>query len=446
VSSLGDVMDVVSYTDDWYQNSLFSDGGYSLERVNPFLVCSGMQNWSASEGALGGTPGAINSIFSESPDLHPPMITDVFVVNNNELRLELDETILQEDVDNASFAINNGIEVGNVGLISDGVIQLEIIGSVIQSGVLYQLTVSDLQDCAGNILMINNTIEFALPEEVEPGDIVINEILFNPRVDGNDFVEIHNKSNKYLSLKNCKMANVQDGFLGGFDLISSNEKLIFPNEFLVLTESKINVLEEYPNAIEKNIYQVESLPSYNDDEGTVVMLNDFNFIIDSVVYDEDYHFELLDEVGGISLERISVEGDSNDRNNWHSASEPAGFATPGYENSQFVGQVDIQSPFLIEPRMISPDNDGFQDVLTVQFKLSKPGSIANISILDENGRLMGKLANNKLLGTEGIIRWNGIFDDDTKASIGMYILYFELFDLNGKVEKYKEVITVAGKL
>ena len=65
--------------------------------------------------------------------------------------------------------------------------------------------------------------------------------------------------------------------------------------------------------------------------------------IDDFGYDDEMHFALLSTKEGVSLERINFDRPSIDKSNWHSASELAGFATPAYENSQFMDVEDIES-------------------------------------------------------------------------------------------------------
>ncbi|MBA3972449.1 MAG: hypothetical protein H0X46_09985 [Bacteroidetes bacterium] len=53
---------------------------------------------------------------------------------------------------------------------------------------------------------------------------------------------------------------------------------------------------------------------------------------------------------------------------------------------------------------------------------------------------------NELLGTNGTFSWDGINDAREKARIGIYIIYFEVFDLSGTVKHYKKTCVLAGKL
>ena len=57
----GQVIDYLVYSDSWYQDAIKDDGGWSLERKNPFNPCSSDKNWIASIDPSGGTPGRKNS-------------------------------------------------------------------------------------------------------------------------------------------------------------------------------------------------------------------------------------------------------------------------------------------------------------------------------------------------------------------------------------------------
>ena len=184
----------------------------------------------------------------------------------------------------------------------------------------------------------------------------------------------------------------------------------------------------------------------SDEEGNIsIILND-SVLIDEFYYTNDMHFALLDEEDGVSLERINFDNPTQDPNNWHSASEQVGFATPGYENSQFKENADMQNENIsIEPKIFSPDNDGLDDYASIYYKFDEPGNVANVTVFDGKGRLVKKLSQNSLLGTEGIITWDGLNENKLKSQIGIYIIYFEVFNLNGNVEFYKKTVVLSAK-
>jgi hypothetical protein len=51
------------------------------------------------------------------------------------------------------------------------------------------------------------------------------------------------------------------------------------------------------------------------------------------------------------------------------------------------------------------------------------------------------------LGTEGgTYSWDGIMDDRSKARAGVYVVYFEAFNPNGDVKRYKKACVLAEQL
>jgi hypothetical protein len=55
------------------------------------------------------------------------------------------------------------------------------------------------------------------------------------------------------------------------------------------------------------------------------------------------------------------------------------------------------------------------------------------------------LVHNDLLAQTGTFTWDGITDKNEKAPLGLYIIYTEIFDLEGKVKHYKNVCVIGGK-
>lgn len=188
-----------------------------------------------------------------------------------------------------------------------------------------------------------------------------------------------------------------------------------------------------------------SIPSLNNDSDYVLLTNALQTVIDKLHYYSSWHLPLLTDTKGISLERINFDNATQDENNWHSASESAGGATPAYKNSQYTngeGGADVT----VAPEVFSPDNDGYNDVLSISYAFDTPGMVGNLNIYDSRGRLTKTLVRNELLAASGTFFWDGITDEKEKAGIGIYIIYFEAFDTKGKVKKYKNTCVVAGKL
>jgi hypothetical protein len=183
----------------------------------------------------------------------------------------------------------------------------------------------------------------------------------------------------------------------------------------------------------------------NTGEDVVVLCNRNGILIDKFEYSDALHFALLNDFKGVSLERIDFNRPTLDKTNWNSASANVGFGTPGYQNSQFM-QTKSDGDFSVVPEIFSPDNDGYNDVVTFNYELNESGLAGNISIYNANGQLIRYLVRNENLATKGSYSWNGLTDQNEKAPIGIYIIYFETFSKNGKVQKHKLSCVLAGKL
>src|SRR5690606_19132721 len=73
--------------------------------------------------------------------------------------------------------------------------------TALQDGIIYNLTVQNISDCVGNNIS-TTSIRTGTIQSIQAFDIVVNEILFNAKSDGTDYVEIYNRSNKIVNLKN----------------------------------------------------------------------------------------------------------------------------------------------------------------------------------------------------------------------------------------------------
>ena len=183
----------------------------------------------------------------------------------------------------------------------------------------------------------------------------------------------------------------------------------------------------------------------NTSEDVVVLCNKKGVLIDKFEYSDAMHFDLLNDFKGVSLERIDFNRPTLDKTNWNSAAANVGFGTPGYQNSQFM-QTKGEGTFSVVPEIFSPDNDGYNDVLTFNYELNEPGLAGNLSIYNASGQLVRYLVRNENLATKGSYSWNGLTDQNEKAPIGIYVIYFETFNKNGDVQKHKFSCVLAGKL
>jgi len=439
----------VEYNDDWYRDNIKADGGWSLEMIDTDLPCLGDENWRASNDASGGSPAQLNSVDGTLEDIIPIKLIDIEVIDSVTIAMVFDEKIHPETIDFLTVSVDNGIGVlTDLAIVEPAIIRISaILPEPLERNTIYTLQVEGIEDCNGNAIMMDNSLSFGLPAGIEEGDVVINEILFNPFSGNVDFIELYNVSGKLLSTGDLIIAEA-DAFMPDsiidFTNLTSTSKLIFPNDFLVLTENANLVKSVYYTPSPNKFLEVPGIPNYPDDEGVVVLYRSDLTILDRVAYSDDWHYALLDDENGVSLERISSEGLSQDENNWHSAASSVGFATPAYMNSATIG-VELTDDISISPEVFSPNGDGFEDFTMISYQLDNPGYTGNIYVFDSKGRQIRHLVRNETLGTSGFYKWDGTDENGERARSGLFIVLIDLFDLNGDRRKTRLEIALTTR-
>ncbi|MFN8279556.1 MAG: lamin tail domain-containing protein [Saprospiraceae bacterium] len=441
-----EILDKVIYSVNWHTDDSKKQGGYSLELNKPNQACKGNLVWSSSLNASGGTPGRQNSLIDTTEDRQGPQLVSITPISEWEIRLIFDEPIdknscKSKDIYNfepmlsiAHISIEYPEEKSVVILLNDP----------LEHHLKYHIKLSSLKDCSGNT---TDEIEadFGIPEQPKAGDIGFNEILFNPYSGSADYLELFNKTNNelitgHLYLKNSLKANQWTPVACG--------KNIEARSYLVLTADVNNIRQEYPIHDDSKIVYGNMVP-LDDDEGFIhlgQLDHDTIIDIDSVHYFNSWHNSLISNEEGVALEKIIESGPSNDKGNWTSAAKAKFYGSPGLRNSQ---NIDISTnndsgPYTITNKVISPNNDGFRDILLIEFHQAKD-SKSNIRIYDPSGNLVSIVYQDRISPNENVT-WTGLDSEGKIVRSGNYILDIVLVYADGTTDHYKTSITVdSGK-
>lgn len=307
-----------------------------------------------------------------------------------------------------------------------------------------QLTVNGVRDLSANAIS-NATTTFTF-FVVQQKDIVLNEILFNPTPTSTDYVELYNNTNFTIDLKNVKIANRNTaGQVSSIKTLTTNSYFLAPQRFVVITEDSALVKANYIVQNLNAFIIVPTMPSFNDDKSSVLILNAQGDVVDELKYDEKWHFSLITNREGVALERIDYNAPTQSQENWHSAATSVGYGTPTYKNSQYRINDQLQGEITTTPEIVSPDNDGMDDFATVNYSFPQPGYVANITIFDAAGRVVRNLQRNALCGIRGSFRWDGLGEKNQQIATGIYIIYTEVFNLDGKKKRFKNTMVVARR-
>lgn len=429
-----EVIHYVKYKDNWHLNSIKQEGGWSLEMIDFNNPCEGAGNWNSSEDPTGGTPGRRNSIAGVNPDYREPYMESVTQLDSNQIRVFFSEPILYQE-NSTVFSADHDLEITNIQSTQANASSLDIsFNHALATGMIYQLCIIDsLCDCTGTSATTGQSILFGKDEYPLINNLIINEILNNPPNDEDaDYIEIYNNSDFIIDLKKIKIGS------GGYDfpdksvIAVSRGYQLFPKTMVALCKNKNLTLEHYQPLFSQNLLQCDSLPSYPNTSG-VVHITDLSLrTINRFAYDEDMHYSLLLSTDGVALERINYDGQTQNPDNWKSASAQVNYGTPGYKNSQFSESISSEKELTVQPEIISPDNDGYDDYALIAFHFTDLENRISICICNREGRKCKQLANNEFCGNEGQYLWDGTDDEGKKISPGLYIVKMTYWNQHGK--------------
>ncbi len=449
--SSGATLDFVEYDLDFYQNPSKSEGGWSLERRFFERPCSvGAANWAACEKLPGATPAAANSIFSNEADIGGPRFLSAFPLADDLVRLLFDESLDAKTATDASlFRLDQPIDIlaSKIEKADRRSVILEL-AEPLEKGAVYEVWVDEkMADCLEKAGEKNQTQKLALPELPEANSLIINELLFDPKADGADFLEILNASKTPISLADLFIESASAGVL---DIQKSTvERILFPDEIAVFTPSPTKTERDFevknPGWLHEN-----ALPSLPDAGGKIRLLRADGLELDALDFSNGLHHILLrdDEKEGRSLERVSPKRPASERSNWASAADsPRGSGTPTATNSQFF---DAQSTgdewFSFSPTVISPNGDGHNDFLQMAMELPTAGFVGSIFIFHESGHLAKTVVDETLVGASATFRWDGDLNDGTAALSGIYIVFAQFLDATtGEILKAKRAFGMISK-
>ncbi len=430
----------VTYSSEWYGGDARADGGWSLELVELDKPCNCPSNWRVCSDPQGGTPGMRNSVADVDPDRNGPALIAAIALHAKRIQLAFDKVLHAESLTPDLFVIREGISIFDVLLQEDRKTLWLELAEPLLAGQTYLLDISKgLRDCLGNPFVSGGEVRMGLPETVNPGDLIINEVLFNPVSGGRDFVELYNVSRKILQIRGLHIWNLSRP--GNSFVQIQTDWAVFPGEYVVLTADKADLLARYPNGSVPQII-THPLPGLDDEAGNVTLRNGL-ITIDSMDYSESWHSPLLQRVDGVSLERLDPTAFSGLAGNWHSAAQTSGFATPGYQNSQFreLNSGDERIFFLLSD-ILTPDGDGENDVLSMLFQPEQPGAILSVSCYDTSGRLVKTITQNTLSGQENLLKWDGSDESGMSVRSGFYLIRAAWFFPNGHRGKFQGIIVV----
>jgi len=452
----GIVIDSLFYEPGWGDPV----AGVSLERSDPGALSIDPANWLPCTAESGATPLAENSRFEI--DDAPPEIVFANLFHPDSIEVVFSEFVkpLQNGVVKTRFIVEGTeVQINHLDIPAGNRIVLPAHG--VEMGVEATLIVENVSDFQGNIA---DVIHRPVAQPIGPGVLVFNEIMFNPLADDRDgipnqseYLELYNRTRHAVSLEGLFLHDEPDenGGITRMDPVTTKYRwvraggyvLIYPEPAPVpLRASRTGIFFKTDPVMDSTALRMNrSTLSLTNSGRQVYLADSTGGTIDAVDYHPDWHNPNLISTVGIALERISSDLETNNSSNWGSSTATAG-GTPGKVNTlhQQPGTTPEVSGITLEPNPFSPDDDGFEDNLFINYTLDEPDYLLRVRVFDRYGRRVRTLADGLNAGLSGSIIWDGRTDMGQRNRIGIYIVYVEAYNSsNGKRRTFRETAVLA---
>ena len=435
VSSYGTPMD----TSD---NLPYDPGdGISAERIFP-LYPDGEAYWSSCSDSNGSTPGAPNSCFSNVAIIVPP---SKFIVSPEEIMfggMVNISAILQNQTSDTIKSINaNFFEDTNWDSVcssSEVIASFQNLGPIPPFGGSLRIYTKWKPSSEGNkkvgvnVEGINKSNVFKMLKAGEPiGEIVINEIMYNP-VNGGEWLEIFNRGKHNIDLLGWQMGVGKEKIC-----IAKNHLTISPSGYVVIAKNLSLFESKWGNPSYPIIEPVEWI-AFSNKGDTISIMDNSNFLFDELCYKD-----ISDK--GVSIERVTTEARSSEDWNWGGCCDYRG-ATPGKKNSIFAPSSDKKTLLSIIPNPFSPNGDGYQERTVISYELPFYKAKVDLSLYTRSGIKICCFLKQQDSGKEGMIVWNGRDKNGGEMPVGLYIVYLEAVDKStGERVVKKKSLVIAGR-
>jgi Lamin Tail Domain/FlgD Ig-like domain len=453
-------IDSVMYVPSWG-----GQNGKSLERVDGEMSSTAPINWGTSQDSLGSTPGRKNSIARLEYDLKISNLTQIQSLIGGKLIPTVNVSVQNIGRRIADSVCVNFYSDKNHNSLPEPseCISHKISFQSLAAGdsILFSESFPQLASGATTIIIVvdwwrdecvrNNQASISIKLSCDPLAVVINEIMYDPLSNQNEWLEFFNRSDQPIDLSHWTFNDRPTvNTMNSFE-IPCQPSAVKPGEFMVVAADSsvfkiFQSLSQSDSTVHIGILNHSSGFSLNNDGDAVVLKDLTGQTIDSVAYLPGWHHPDVVDTKGRSLERINPNIESNDPRNWSTCTNILG-GTPGKVNSIMTLSRTSNSLVSISPNPFSPDGNGFEDFCIIRYTLPLMTSTLNVKIYDIKGRLVRTLANGELAGRQGELVWNGFDDNNQRARIGVYVIFLEATDRSSsKVVTAKAVAVVAAKL
>ena len=348
--------------------------GHSLVLANPTYGEGDPRAWAISD-SLGGSPGQMDA-FTPSPlrnvvineflaHTDPPDYDYLELYNHSANAVDLSGCILTDDLATNKCVLPPGTIIPARGFLAFTVTNLNFalnaagetlyfknpgqtrILDVVQFGAQQNgVATGRWPDGANDFYRLSAKTPGAANAPILPGDVVINELMYDP-ISGNDddqYIELYNRGTNTLNLAGWQLTSAVT-----FTFPSVN---LAPNGYLVIGRNQLNLFAKYPNLNSGNTvgdfsgklshsgeYLALTMPAEHktlDNTGNLVT-NIINIVVNDLTYGAGGRWGQWSAGGGSSLELRDPNSNNRLAANWADSDDTAKSA---WTNIEFTGVLD----------------------------------------------------------------------------------------------------------
>ncbi|MCU0458142.1 MAG: lamin tail domain-containing protein [Bacteroidales bacterium] len=430
----GSLVHAVCYGPEFLGDGPRSGGGWSAELAdlsNPF---NEPYAWSPSEDPSGGTPGRVNSREENIPDTRPPKVIAVWPASSDTVAVLFDETVIcagagpWEAGNRQTLPAVSGDHTDRTALVP--------LAGVMDPGAIITLVIpARITDFAGNAPS-DNQLRTGLSAEPMPGDILFNELMPDPPGGVSEYLELYNNSDAVFDLSCLYLSGGSNSQATSFTGI---HRQLLPADYVALTTGSEEIREHFPCSDEASVFRADRLPSMPDDGGSLILYDRNLNVIDRVDYNSGMHMIFLSGTDGVALEKVSPVSASDVASNWHSAVAACNWGTPGAPNSIMIEDTGENEGLSLSSGRISPDGDGFEDIISVGVFPGGEDNIITLTIFNDRGYPVRRLAERISAGPSTHFAWDGLSDSGARLPSGLYLILAESYNPSGSSGRWKKV-------
>lgn len=358
MDSLFRVIDSVQYRSGWGGGS-----GFSLERINVDVSTIDSTNWKTAMNQKA-TPGRKNSVTQKDFDVEVSRVSFIpsLPLKGEAVSISAAAKNRGKNLSSFTFKLFESTlrdSIPDLFIEESTTLNLSQGDSLIHS---FNFNITSLQTekmfiakaiFASDEDTLNNFAIGKIAPGYPPSSIVVNEIMYSPINGEPEWIEFYNGSNDIIQLKDWKVSDVVTTPVS----VTLKDYLLAPKEYFVV--SKDSSIFLFHQSIPAKVI-VASLPTLNNDRDGVVIRDNRNVMIDSVLYLSSWG-----GAAGFSLERKNISDASNNQLNWGTSNDIE-YSTPGRLNSQSPKQLDLEISFINSEPQFPIIGDDVKIIATVK--------------------------------------------------------------------------------